>query len=75
MLVWSAQNWSISSEISLENNHKIDRFFTDCFLVKFAPKTPAKSADFFREFVPKNPAKIDFFSATYQKPCLFWNWV
>ena len=25
---------------------------------------------FFREFAPKNPAKFDFFSATYQKPCL-----
>ena len=27
---------------------------------------------FFREFVPKNPAKFDFFSATYQKPCIVW---
>ena len=31
---------------------------------------PAKFCPFFREFVPKNLAKIDFFSATYQKPCL-----
>ena len=27
---------------------------------------------FFREFAPKNPAKFDFFSATYQKPCIVW---
>ena len=46
MLVWSAQIQSISSEICPENNHKISRFFTDCFLAKFAPKIPAKSADF-----------------------------
>ena len=42
MLVWSAQIQSISSEICPENNHKISRFFTDCFLAKFAPKIPAK---------------------------------
>ena len=27
---------------------------------------------FFCEFAPKNPAKFDFFSATYQKPCIVW---
>ena len=67
-LVWSAQNRSISSEICPENNHKIRRFFTDCFPAKFAPKIPAKSADF-PGFVPENPGKFDFFSTTYQKPC------
>ena len=41
-LVWSAQNRSISSEICSENNHKIRRFFTDCFPVKCAPKIPVK---------------------------------
>ena len=45
-LVWSAQNRSISSKICPENNHKILRFFTDSFLAKFAPKIPAKSAEF-----------------------------
>ena len=38
--------------------------FTDCFLVKFTPKTPENSREivrFFHEFVPKNPAKFDFF--------------
>ena len=44
-LVWSAQNRSISSEICLENNHKIGRFLLIAFRW-FAPKTPAKSADF-----------------------------
>ena len=37
-LVWSAQNRSISSKICPENNHKLRRFFSDCFLAKFAPK-------------------------------------
>ena len=41
-LVWSAQNWSISSEICPENNHKSRRFFTDFFSAKFAPKVPTK---------------------------------
>ena len=42
MLVWSAQIQSISSEICPENNHKIRRFFTECFPVKCAPKIPVK---------------------------------
>ena len=45
MLVWSAQNWSISSEICPENNHQIRCLFTNCFPAKFAPKIPAKSAN------------------------------
>ena len=63
-LVWSTQNRSISSEVCPENNHKISRFFTDCFSTKFVPKIPAKFREigrFFRDFVPKNPAKFDFF--------------
>ena len=40
-LVWSAQNRSISSKICPENNHKIHRFFTDCFPAKFALKITA----------------------------------
>ena len=36
--VWSGQNQSISSK----NNHKIRRFFTSCFLAKFAPKIAAE---------------------------------
>ena len=63
-LVWSEQNWSISSEICPENNPKICRFFTDCFPAKFAPKIRAKfprNQLIFHNFVPKNPAKFDFF--------------
>ena len=45
-LVWSALNQSISSEIFPENNHKIRRFCTDYSPAKFAPKIPAKSANF-----------------------------
>ena len=66
-LVWKVQNRSIPSEICLENNHKIGRFFTDCFLARFAPKFPSEI-----------PVKLVDFSAnlffplnllTYQKPC------
>ena len=37
---------------------------------KFPRKHLAKKGRFYCEFVPKNPAKFDFFSATYQKPCI-----
>ena len=70
-LVWSAQNRLIPSEICPENSHKICRFFTDCFLAKFAPKIPAKSADFRTILSLKIPRNLTFFSATYQKPCLY----
>ena len=69
-LVWSAQKRSISSEICSENNHKIHHFFTDCFPAKFAPKIPAKLADFSATLSLKIPHNLTFFSATYQKPCL-----
>ena len=64
MLVWSAQNWSISSEICLENNHKIGRFLPIAFLWSMPRKLPRNSREigrFFRKFVPQNPAKFDFF--------------
>ena len=63
-LVSSAQHRSISNKICPENNHKIHRFFTDCFLAKFAPKITAifrKISRFFRDFVPKNSPKIWLF--------------
>ena len=63
-LVWSAKNRSISIEICLENNHKIRRFFTDCFPAKFAPKIPPKfprNRSIFPRFCPKSPAKFNFF--------------
>ena len=41
-LVWSTQNRSISSDVFPENNHKIRRFFTDCFPTKLVLKIPAK---------------------------------
>ena len=71
MLVWSAQIQLISGEICPENNHKIHRFFIDCFPAKFAPKIPAKflqNRPIFPQFCPKNSAKFNFFSTTYQKP-------
>ena len=60
MLVWSAQNRSISSEICPENNHKIGR------------KTPAKSADFSANLSLKILRNLTFSSATYQKPCVYY---
>ena len=60
-LVWSAQNRSISSKICPENNHKIRCFFTDCFPAKFAPKIPAKSAEFSVFLSLKIPRNLTFF--------------
>ena len=53
MLVKSAQNWSISSEICPENSHEMGRFFPIAYSVKLAPKNFGKT-------VPENPAKFDF---------------
>ena len=55
-----AQNRLISSEICLENNHKIGRFLPIAF-VEVCPENSRAIGRFFREFVPKNPAKFDFF--------------
>ena len=60
-LVWSAQNRAISNDIFPENNHKIRRFCTDCFPAKFAPKIPAKSADFSAIVSLKIPRNLPFF--------------
>ena len=63
-LVWSAQNRSISSEICLENNHKIGRFLPIASWRSLSWNFPRNSREigrFFREFVPKNPAEFDFF--------------
>ena len=64
MLVWSAQNPSISSKICLENNHKIGRFLPIAFWWSLPQKLLWNSREidrFFCEFVPENPAKFDFF--------------
>ena len=37
---------------------------------KFAPKVPAKSANFSANLSLKIPQNLTFISATYQKPCL-----
>ena len=70
-LVWSVQNRLIVSEIFLENNQN-QPFFTDCFLVKFFPKTPAKSANFSTNLSLKIPQNLTFSSATCQKAWLLW---
>ena len=64
MLVWTAQNRLISSEICLENNHKIGRFLPIVFWWSLLHKLQWNYHEigwFFRKFVPKNPAKFDFF--------------
>ena len=69
-LVWSARNWSKSNEVFPEYNHKIGLFWPIDFRLSL-PQS-CEIGRFFREFAPKNPAKFDFFSATYQKPCIVW---
>ena len=63
MLVKSAQNQSISSEICTENSHEIGRFYL-LFFGEVSPEnfreTPAISADFSAN-LSKNSAKLDFF--------------
>ena len=60
MIIKSAQNRSISSEIWPENSQEIGRFFTDCFLMNLASK-----------ILENLSVKIsrNLTSATYQKPC------
>ena len=65
----SAQNKSLSSEICSGSSHEIGRSLPIVWPLKF-PRNFREIGRFFREFVPENPAKFDFFSATYQKPCL-----
>ena len=72
LLVWSAQNRSISSEICPENNHKIRPFL----LIAFRPSLPRRFlrisreiGRFFADFVPKIQRHLTFFSANYQKLC------
>ena len=63
MLVKSAQNRSISSEIWLENSHEIGLFYLLLF-GKVSPQNFCEIGRFFHESVSENPAKLDFFPAT-----------
>ena len=66
MLVWSGQNWSISSEICHENNHKIDPFYRLLFgevCPEDSREIPPKSADF--------SAKFDFFFRDLSEALVF----
>ena len=74
MLVWSAQNWSISSEICHDNNHKIGPFLPIAFWWGLPLKLPRNSREigrFFREFVSKNAAKLDFFFPDLSEALVF----
>ena len=62
-LVWSAQKRLISSEICLENIHKIGQFLAIAFWWSLPQKLLRNFCEigwFFRKFFPKNPAKFDF---------------
>ena len=68
MLVRSAQNRLISSEICPENNHKIRRYLPIAFRPSLSLKIPAKTADFSAILSPKNSAKFDFFLQSIRSP-------
>ena len=73
-LVWSAQSRLISSEICLENNHKISRFLPIAFWWSLPRKLPQNYFEigrFFCEFVPKNPVKFDFLSCDLSEALLY----
>ena len=72
MLVRSGENRSISSKICPENNKQNPPFFYLLLSGQVYPENSRKVGQFFLDFVPKNPTKFDFFSATYQKPCISW---
>ena len=70
-LVWSAQNRSISNEVFPEITTK-SAFFDRLIFSWVCPENSCEIGWFFGEFAPKKPAKLDFFSVTYQKPCIVW---
>ena len=65
MLVWSAQNWSISSEICIENNHKIGPFLPIAFWWGLPQKLPRNWPIFLR------PATFDFFLRELSEALVF----
>ena len=74
MLVWSAQNQLITSEICPENKHKIGHFYR-LLCSEVYPENSCKISWFFCKFVPKNPAKFDFFPRPIRSPGLGCCWM
>ena len=60
MLVWSAQNWSISSEIWPKNNHKIGHFLPIAFLWSLPRKFP-RNRPIFLQICPEKSCEIWLF--------------
>ena len=60
MLVWSAQNWSISSEIWPKNNHKIGHFLPITFLWSLPRKFP-QNRPIFPQICPEKSCEIWLF--------------
>ena len=59
------QNQSLSSEIGFILMIAFQRNLFRIFL-----QNSCEISRFFRKFVYENPTKFDFFSATYQRPCV-----
>ena len=74
MLVWSAQNQLITSEICLKISTK-SAIFTDCFSAKFTLKIPAKSADFSANLSLKILQNLTFFPRPIRSPGLGCCWM
>ena len=77
-LVWSAQNRLISSEICLENNHKMGRFLPIAFwwsLPRKLPRNSRKIGRFSANLSLKIPRNLTFSSATYQTPWYYNRWL
>ena len=71
--VKSALNRSLSCEYCPENFREIGFFLTIVFqwnLTRIFLWNSPQIGRFFRQFVSENPTKFDFFSATYQRPCV-----
>ena len=69
----SGQNQSLFSKISPENFREIGFILTNFFQQNLSwifLQNSCKIGRFFHEFVSGNPTEFDFFSATYQRPCV-----
>ena len=69
MLVWSAQNWSISSRFAQKITPK-----TPFFYGRVCPKIPAKLANFFMNLSLKIPQNLTFFPQPIRSPDMYILW-
>ena len=69
-LVWSGQNWLISSKFALKITTKL-AVFTDCYSAKFGPKISAKLANFSMNLSLKSCEIWLFFPQPIRSPAVF----